>query len=118
MFSLHQIGLVLLVAWFGARLPLPHLPTRRRKPVLGAILALTVVVLSLYILALLVDMTISGAPDAGSRPLAVACWRCRCWRCPATCWPTTWKPGRILWRAGWPSAAALSGRRFCAGRAA
>ena len=71
-FSLHQIGLVLLVAWFGARLPLPHLPTRRSKAMLGAILALAVVLLSLYILALLVDITMSGAPDAGSRPLAVA----------------------------------------------
>jgi hypothetical protein len=71
-FSLHQIGLVLLVAWFGARLPLPHLPTRRSKALLGGILAGAVVLLSLYILALLVDITMSGAPDAGSRPLAVA----------------------------------------------
>jgi hypothetical protein len=71
-FSLHQIGLVLLVAWFGPRLPLPQLPTRRSKALLGGILAGAVVLLSLYILALLVDITMSGAPDAGSRPLAVA----------------------------------------------
>jgi hypothetical protein len=71
-FSLHQIGLVLLVAWFGPRLPLPQLPTRRSKGLLGGILAGAVVLLSLYILALLVDITMSGAPDAGSRPLAVA----------------------------------------------
>ncbi len=70
LFNLHQVGLVLLLAAWGRRWPLPWLPRAGSKAAAAVILALIAFALGLYAALRLLFLVARGYNDAGGREVA------------------------------------------------
>jgi hypothetical protein len=70
LFNLHQVGLVLLLAAWGRRWPLPWLPRAGSKAATAAVLAVIAFVLGLYAALRLLFLVARGYNDAGGREVA------------------------------------------------